>query len=132
MVTHALVLAIQGVAFLPYTAAFVRIAGRRVNALTHVLVVCGLALDALLGVTASLFSDLGGNRQGAPWDNPLFVSHVVLAGVGMFGFLGLLLLLVLRRQPWSERFAARAVWVVFPCWAAGVVIAMANVLFRFY
>ncbi len=88
--------------------------------------------NVLLGVTASLFSSLGENKHGAPWDNPLFISHVVLAGVGMFGFLGLLLLLLLPRRPWTERFAARAVWVVFPCWAAGVVLAMANVLLQLY
>ena len=131
--THTLVLIIQAVAFLPYTTAFLQIVRRRIRRATSVWIALGLACDAFLGIAASLFSDLGENRDGVDWGSIPFLAHVILASIGMFGFLLLLiLLLAFRARPRVETFARFASWVIFPCWVAGVLIASANVFMHFY
>ena len=91
----------------------------------------GIFCDMLMGLTAS-FSDLGDNRDGAPWGNPLFVMHVVCAGIGFFGFIWLFIMLFLKQTEFRANMIAKSTLPILVLWIAGVTISILNVLFDYY
>jgi hypothetical protein len=64
---------------------------------------------------------------GPPWRSVLFLAHISTSTLGMFGFITVLLLLLIRGKdrPYNglRKFQYR---VLLPAWAAGQVIALTN------
>ena len=140
-VTHTLILVIQVLAFIPYTGAFYRLIKKRFDVPTIIWIWTGLAMDVVMAILGST-SDLGGENHESPFKNPLFIAHMILASIGMFGFLLLVILIKIMHFssgkkkegsfPRMRRFTYMSSFVIYPCWVIGVCIAIANVLFDFY
>jgi len=66
-----------------------------------------------------------------PWGSVLFLSHMAAATLGMFGFIVVFLILVIKGkdQPYNKLrgFQYR---VLLPAWAVGEVIALTNSLLK--
>ena len=62
-----------------------------------------------------------------PWRSGLFLAHMGVATVGMFGFIAVwLVLLVKGKDKPYERLRKFQYHVLLPCWVAGEVIALTN------
>jgi hypothetical protein len=66
-----------------------------------------------------------------PWRSVLFLLHISTATLGMFGFIAVFLVLVIkgkdRPYPWLRAFQYK---VLLPCWVVGEVIALANSILK--
>jgi hypothetical protein len=66
-----------------------------------------------------------------PWGSVLFLTHMAAASLGMFGFIAVFLILVIRGKdrPYDKmrRFQYR---VLLPAWAIGEVIALTNSILK--
>jgi hypothetical protein len=66
-----------------------------------------------------------------PWGSVLFLTHMAAASLGMFGFIAVFLILVIRGKdrPYVKmrRFQYR---VLLPAWAIGEVIALTNSILK--
>jgi hypothetical protein len=66
-----------------------------------------------------------------PWRSVLFLTHIVTATLGMFGFIAVLLILLIKGKDrpynWLRRFQYR---VLFPAWVIGEVIALTNSILK--
>ncbi|MFH0798639.1 MAG: hypothetical protein V2A66_00465 [Pseudomonadota bacterium] len=69
--------------------------------------------------------------QHVPWGSVLFLGHMVAASLGMFGFIFVFLVLVIkgRDRPYDKlrKFQYR---VLLPAWAIGEVIALTNSILK--
>ncbi|RJQ34012.1 hypothetical protein C4566_02695 [Candidatus Parcubacteria bacterium] len=88
----------------------------------------GICLDALMALGASNGSlPRMSQEDSAPWHSWLFITHISLAGIGMFGFFFLFLFLLIKGAkkdyPRLRKFQLR---VFLSCWIIGVMIALAN------
>jgi hypothetical protein len=66
-----------------------------------------------------------------PWRSPLFLLHITTATLGMFGFIAVLLTLLIKGKdrPWPRlrKFQFR---VLLPAWMIGEVIALTNSILK--
>jgi hypothetical protein len=66
-----------------------------------------------------------------PWGSVLFLSHILTATLGMFGFIAVFLILVIKGKdrPYNKLrvFQYR---VLLPAWAIGEVIALTNSILK--
>jgi hypothetical protein len=66
-----------------------------------------------------------------PWGSPLFLLHISSSTLGMFGFIAVLLILLIkgRDKPYSRlrKFQYR---VLLPAWMVGEVIALSNSILK--
>lgn len=66
-----------------------------------------------------------------PWRSALFLLHITTATLGMFGFIAVLLALLIKGKdrPWPRlrKFQYR---VLLPAWAVGEVIALTNSILK--
>ena len=66
-----------------------------------------------------------------PWDSALFLTHMTAASLGMFGFIAVFLVLVIKGKdrPYVKmrKFQYR---VLLPAWAVGEVIALTNSILK--
>jgi hypothetical protein len=66
-----------------------------------------------------------------PWRSALFLLHITTATLGMFGFIAVLLALLIKGKdrPWPRlrKFQYR---VLLPAWAIGEVIALTNSILK--
>ena len=123
---HLVVIAIQITALLPYLIASVRFYQKKKHFMTWLAI--GICLDIFMALAAS-----GGALprmnpdDSTPWGSSLFIVHITLAGIGMFGFIILFLFLLVkgtdREYPRLRKFQLR---IFLNCWLAGVGIALAN------
>ncbi|OGD16265.1 MAG: hypothetical protein A2W20_09130 [Candidatus Aminicenantes bacterium RBG_16_66_30] len=69
--------------------------------------------------------------HNVPWDSVLFLTHMAAASLGMFGFIAVFLILVIKGKdrPYDKmrRFQYR---VLLPAWAIGEVIALTNSILK--
>ncbi|MFQ5852289.1 MAG: hypothetical protein ACE5JU_17120 [Candidatus Binatia bacterium] len=126
-VTHELLISGQIAAFFSYTLGSYRLFRMRLDRHAVSCVALGVALDVVLAFLGAT-SNLGDNPEGMPWHHPLFPLAVVLATLGMFGYILNLMLLSVKR--WRERaawFVSRSQIVIWPSWVIGVTIFILNV-----
>ncbi|MGD8726304.1 MAG: hypothetical protein PVH40_01600 [Gemmatimonadales bacterium] len=92
--------------------------------------VAAVLVDAVTAVLASFgitpttelpYSDF------VPWRSKLFLTHIVLASIGFFGFIGVMGVLLLRgtRRPYP-RLRVFQYRVLLPIWIMGEGIALSN------
>jgi len=66
-----------------------------------------------------------------PWRSALFLLHITTATLGMFGFIAVLLALLIKGKdrPWTRlrKFQYR---ILLPAWAVGEVIALTNSILK--
>jgi hypothetical protein len=66
-----------------------------------------------------------------PWRSPLFLLHITSATLGMFGFIAVLLVLLIKGKsfpyPRLRKFQYR---VLLPAWIIGEVIALSNSILK--
>jgi hypothetical protein len=62
-----------------------------------------------------------------PWHSALFLVHIAVSTVGMFGFIAVLLVVLIKGQdkPY-DRMRTFQYRVLLPCWVFGEIIALAN------
>jgi len=62
-----------------------------------------------------------------PWGSPVFLLHITTSTIGMFGYIAVLLALLIKGKdkPWDRmrKFQFR---VLLPCWVIGEIIALTN------
>jgi len=89
-----------------------------------------VVLDVLNAITASFkitpTTVLPGPHV-VPWRSALFLLHISVSTIGMFGFIAVLLVVLIKGQarPYDRlrKFQYR---VLLPCWVFGEIIALAN------
>jgi hypothetical protein len=66
-----------------------------------------------------------------PWRSVLFLTHIAAATLGMFGYIAVLLILLIRGKnrpyKWLRKFQYR---VLLPAWVIGEVIALTNSILK--
>jgi len=69
--------------------------------------------------------------HGVPWRSALFLLHITTATLGMFGFIAVLVALLVKGKdlPWPRlrKFQYR---VLLPAWIVGEVIALSNSILK--
>jgi len=69
--------------------------------------------------------------HAVPWRSALFLLHISTATLGMFGFIAVFLILIIKGKdlpyPRLRKFQFR---VLLPVWAVGEVIALANSILK--
>ena len=131
-VTHGLLITVQTLAFLSYTAGSYRLFRERIDRVAIQCVAVGVALDVTLAFLGAI-SNLGNNPEGMSWNHPLFGIAVFLATLGMTGHILNLVLLSVRR--WRERsgwFLSRSQVVIWLSWVVGVTIFIVNVFIGWF
>lgn len=67
----------------------------------------------------------------APWGSPLFLLHISTSSLGMFGFIAVLLILLIKGRdlpyPRMRKFQYR---VLLPAWVVGEIIALSNSILK--
>lgn len=95
-----------------------------------VAVVLDIATALLASFRLTPTTTLPGSH-GAPWRSILFLSHMTTATLGMFGFIFVFLVLVIKGKdrPYDKlrKFQYR---VLLPAWAIGEVIALTNSILK--
>lgn len=96
------------------------------------LILTGLSLDLVMGVTAStgmlpiMDSDLD-----APWHSWLFVTHVITASIGMFGFLYVFVYTMIRGKYRPYGLLKPVTYrILLPAWCLGSGIGIVNFITR--
>jgi len=126
-VTHEVLIVGQLLGALAYTGASYRLWRGLFDRPAVGLLGTGVGFDVLLAVLGAT-SDLGDNPDGMPWHHPLFGLAVVLATLGMLGYmLDLALLAVGRWRVRSGVFLRYSQWVIWPSWMIGVALFILNV-----
>jgi len=126
-VTHEVLIAGQILGACAYTGASYRLWRGVFDRAAMALLAAGVVFDVAMAVLGST-SDLGDNPDGMPWGHPLFWLAVVLATLGMVGYiLDLALLAVRRWREWAGRFVQQSQLVIWPAWMAGVALFILNV-----
>ncbi len=96
-----------------------------------VAVVLDVATALLASFRLTPTTNLPGTHR-APWGSILFLTHMTTATVGMFGFIVVFLILVIKGKdrPYDKlrKFQFR---VLLPAWAIGEVIALVNSILKF-
>jgi hypothetical protein len=66
-----------------------------------------------------------------PWDSVLFLTHMAAASLGMFGFIAVFLILVIKGQdrPY-DKMRSFQYRVLLPAWAVGEAIALTNSILK--
>ena len=126
-VTHEVLIVGQFLGACAYTGASYRLWRARIDRLALILLVMGVAFDLVLAVLGAT-SDLGNNLDGMPWRHPQFCLAVVLATLGMVGYVFDLALLTVR--PWRAKagaFLRHSQLVIWPAWMVGVTLFILNV-----
>lgn len=91
-------------------------------------------LDVITALTASFkltpTTTLPGPRH-VPWDSVLFLTHMAAATIGLFGFIAVYLILVIRGK---DRPYDRMRWfsyrILLPAWILGETIALTNSILK--
>ena len=131
-VTHELLIVGQLLGACAYTVASYRLWRRKVDRLAVGALSTGVALDVLLAVLGST-SDLGDNPDRMPWRHPLFQAAVVLATLGMLGYmLDLALIIVARRRAKTGAFLRYSQLLIWPSWMIGVTLFILNVFMGWF
>jgi len=69
--------------------------------------------------------------HGAPWGSVLFLAHMTAASLGMFGFIAVFLILVIKGKDHPyKRLRVFQYRVLLPAWAIGEVIALTNSILK--
>jgi hypothetical protein len=70
-------------------------------------------------------------HHGPPWGSVLFLTHMITATLGMFGYIYVLLVLVIkgRDRPYNK-LRAFQYRILLPAWAIGEVIALTNSILK--
>lgn len=99
-----------------------------------VFLVSAVLIDGLTAVLASFgitpttqlpYSDF------VPWRSKLFLSHIILASVGFFGFIAVTATLIIRGTGHAYlRLRAFQYKVLLPVWVSGEGIALTNALIK--
>ncbi|MBU1202802.1 hypothetical protein KKH39_02035 [Patescibacteria group bacterium] len=123
---HLWVIGIQVIAFLPYLIASVRFYQNKGHFMLWLTI--GICLDIVMAVSASSGSlPRMNSTDQAPWHSLLFITHISLAGIGLFGFFSLFLFLIAkgtkREYPRLRKFQFK---FLLTCWIIGVGIALVN------
>ena len=70
-------------------------------------------------------------HRGPPWRSILFLLHISTSTLAMFGFIAVLLVLLIKGKDWPytglRKFQYR---VLLPAWAVGQVIALTNAVLK--
>lgn len=126
-VTHELLIVGQTIGACAYTLASFRLWRRTIDRPAVVALSVGVALDLVLAVLGAT-SELGDNPHGMPWGHPLFAVAVVLATMGMLGYMIVLVLLLVRKwRDYARTFVAYSQLVIWPSWMIGVTLFVLNV-----
>jgi len=95
-----------------------------------IAVVLDIATALLASFRVTPTTNLPGSH-GAPWHSILFLLHMSSATLGMFGFIFVFLILVIKGKdrPYDKlrKFQYR---VLLPAWALGEVIALTNSILK--
>jgi len=95
-----------------------------------VAVVLDIATAVLASFRLTPTTNLPGSHR-APWGSALFLTHMTTATLGMFGFIFVFLVLVIKGKdrPYDKlrKFQYR---VLLPAWAIGEVIALTNSILK--
>lgn len=91
-------------------------------------------LDVVTALTASFkltpTTTLPGPHR-VPWDSVLFLTHMAAATIGLFGFIAVYLILVIRGK---DRPYDKMRWISYrillPAWVVGEVIALSNSILK--
>ena len=126
-VTHEVLIVGQLLAACAYTVASHRLWRSKFDRPALGALSAGVALDLVLAVLGST-SDLGDNPDGMPWHHPLFCAAVVLATLGMLGYmLDLALMLVAKWRVRTGAFLRYSQLFIWPSWMIGVTLFILNV-----
>ena len=123
---HSLATIIQICAMIFYIIASRRFYYFQKNAILHLIIALSpdifVAATSSFGILPRLCADMG-----VPWHSPLFISHITLSCLGMFGFLFIFLYLLLKgpRLPFIK-LRSFQYHIVLPIWCIGVGVAIAN------
>jgi hypothetical protein len=125
-VRHLWLVGIQVVAFVPYIIGSSRFYRRKSGFMRWLAI--GIALDVIMAITPFIVKlPRMEASQGAPWSSILFLTHIILAGAGMFGFVIMFFYLAIkgydRDYPRLRKFQYV---VLLRLWMAGVGIALVN------
>ena len=114
---------LQIVAFFPYWIGSRRFYLGKEKFMQCILL--GFALDCIIISTPMWNKGSMVQGHGAPWNSLLFLLHVGMASIGMFGFAGMLVYLFFKGRnheyPRLRKFQYR---VLLPMWVIGVSIAL--------
>lgn len=92
--------------------------------------VAAIATDAATAVLASFRitpTTVLPGMQLVPWYSPLFIVHITLASIGFFGFIAMLLYILVRgRDKPYPRLRVLQFRVLLPVWLVGEGIALVN------
>jgi hypothetical protein len=93
-----------------------------------------VVLDVATAILASFRvtpTTVVGAPHVVPWRSILFLTHITTATLGMFGFIAVFLILLIKGKdlpyPRLRKFQYR---VLLPAWAVGEVIALANSILK--
>jgi hypothetical protein len=93
-----------------------------------------VVLDVATAILASFRvtpTTVVGAPHVVPWRSILFLTHITTATLGMFGFIAVFLVLLIKGRdlpyPRLRKFQYR---VLLPAWAVGEVIALANSILK--
>jgi hypothetical protein len=93
-------------------------------------VVLDIATALLASFRLTPTTTLSGTHA-VPWTSVLFLTHITTATIGMFGFIAVFLILLIRGKdrPYERlrRFQYR---ILLPAWAIGEVIALTNSILK--
>ena len=131
-VTHAVLIVGQLLGACAYTVASHRLWRGKFDRLALIALSTGGAFDVLLAVLGTT-SGLGANPDGMPWHHPLFCVAVVLATLGMLGYmLDLALMLVAKWRVRTGVFLRYSQLVIWPSWMIGVTLFILNVFLGWF
>jgi hypothetical protein len=123
---------LAGVTFYFYVVASGRFYRRREPFLGYlsIAVVLDIATAFLASFKVTPTTILAGPHV-VPWRSPLFLLHIATATLGMFGFIAVLLVLLIKGKdlpyPRLRKFQFR---VLLPAWIIGEVIALTNSILK--
>lgn len=129
-ISHLWVIGLQIAAFIPYIIGSHRFYHNKPNFMLWLII--AVILDVIMTITASsgILPRMHDN-QTIPTSSILFIAHIVCAGTGMFGFMGMIIYLWVKGYtgdfPRLKKFQYR--WLL-PLWIVGVSIALINFIIK--
>lgn len=98
--------------------------------------IAAIGVDATTAVLASFRitpTTVLPGMQLVPWHSPLFIVHITLASIGFFGFIAMLLFILVRgRDEPYPRLRVFQYRVLLPIWLVGEGIALINSLMKLF
>jgi len=95
-----------------------------------------IAVDATTAVLASFGitpTTVLPGMQLVPWYSPLFIVHITLASIGFFGFIAMLVFILVRgREKPYPRLRVYQYRVLLPIWLVGEGIALVNSVMKLF